>query len=95
MEELFEGMLEAAAGVRRDPFLPGVILLLVLSLARRRVSKTLSVFVGKGKYYTVTIKRKHGWLKVDLKANGSGRSMQLRISWSRPTKAPSSPVDRR
>lgn len=93
MEELYAGIAEAVDGVRQDPFLPGVILLLVLSLARRRVSRTFLAFVGKGRYFTVTIKRRSGWLRVDLKANGSGHSMQLRISWKRGSKAPSNPSD--
>ncbi len=85
MEELFAGIVEAVAGVRQDPLLPGVILLLVLSLARTKVKKTLSVFVGKGRYFTVTIKRKHGSLRVVLKGNGSGRWMSLRMSWGKQT----------
>jgi len=93
MDALFDDIVAAVVGVIRDPFLPGVTLLLVLSLARTRVKKTLSVFVGKGRYFAVTIKRKHGSLKVDLKANGSGRSMQLRISWKGVQKGPRSPVD--
>lgn len=83
MVELFVDMQGVVVGLLRDPKVFGVTALLAGFLIRNKMTKLLSAFAGQGRYFAVTIKRKHGYVRVVWKVNGSGRWMRWNISWGK------------